>query len=49
LERGEARRALGLPEAASVVGWLGRLIPVKAAQTALDALRRMFRVFDALL
>jgi glycosyltransferase involved in cell wall biosynthesis len=41
LERGEARRALGLPEAARVVGWVGRLIPVKAAHTALDAVRRI--------
>ena len=41
LERSEARRALRLPECASVVGWVGRLIPVKAAHTALDALQRI--------
>jgi glycosyltransferase involved in cell wall biosynthesis len=41
LDRAAARRILGLPDDARAVGWVGRLIPVKAAQTLLEAVRRM--------
>lgn len=40
-ERGEARRALGLPEEGAVVGFVGRLIPAKGADVFLDALARV--------
>jgi glycosyltransferase involved in cell wall biosynthesis len=35
----EARRALGLPEREVVVGWVGRLIPIKGADIFLEAIR----------
>ena len=37
LERGAARRVLRLSGTAPVVGWVGRLVSVKAAHTLLDA------------
>jgi glycosyltransferase involved in cell wall biosynthesis len=39
--RAEARRFLGLPDGAVVVGWIGRLIPVKGADVFLNALRQL--------
>ncbi len=41
VDRGEARRALDLPEDAVVVGTIGRLVPVKDHATLLDATRRL--------
>lgn len=41
LERSAARRALGLDDAADVVGWVGRFIPVKGADIFLEALARI--------
>jgi glycosyltransferase involved in cell wall biosynthesis len=41
LPRAAARNALGLPLDAFVVGWVGRLIPVKGCDVFLDAVRRL--------
>ncbi len=41
LDRSAARRALGLPDSVTVIGWVGRLIPVKAASLLLDAVARI--------
>jgi glycosyltransferase involved in cell wall biosynthesis len=41
LSRVEARRMLGLPADAFVVGWVGRLIPVKGCDVFLRALGRL--------
>ena len=41
LPRTEARETLGLPPEASVVGWVGRLIPVKGGDVLLDAVHRL--------
>lgn len=41
LSRIEARRLLGLPLDAFVVGWVGRLIPVKGCDVFLDALGKL--------
>jgi glycosyltransferase involved in cell wall biosynthesis len=38
LDRAEARRRLGLPPGAFVVGWIGRMIPVKNCGLVLQAL-----------
>jgi glycosyltransferase involved in cell wall biosynthesis len=43
LSREAARRELGLDESERVVGWVGRLIPVKGADIFLDALGRLPR------
>ncbi len=40
-DRSAARRALGIPDSATVIGWVGRLIPVKAASLLLDAVARI--------
>lgn len=37
----EARRFLGLPAEGVVVGWIGRLIPVKGADVFLEAMRHL--------
>jgi glycosyltransferase involved in cell wall biosynthesis len=37
----EARRFLGLPAEGIVVGWVGRLIPIKGADVLLDAARHL--------
>jgi glycosyltransferase involved in cell wall biosynthesis len=39
LGRAEARQALGLQDSWAVAGWVGRLIPVKAVETLVDAVR----------
>lgn len=39
--RQEARRELGLPETGIVVGWVGRLIPIKGADIFLRAVSRL--------
>jgi glycosyltransferase involved in cell wall biosynthesis len=39
LSRAEARRLLGLDEATPVLGWVGRMIPVKGGDVFLDAMR----------
>lgn len=39
LPRAEARRLLDLPDGATVVGWVGRMIPVKGGDIFLEALR----------
>jgi glycosyltransferase involved in cell wall biosynthesis len=41
LPRAEARRQLGLEPAARVIGWVGRMIPVKGGDILLDALARL--------
>jgi glycosyltransferase involved in cell wall biosynthesis len=41
LPRAEARRQLGIDEAATVVGWVGRMIPVKGGDIFLDAVHRL--------
>ena len=41
LPREDARAALGLSTDARVVGWVGRLIPVKGGDVLLDAVRRL--------
>lgn len=41
LSRVEARAALGLPQEAFVVGWVGRLIPVKGCDVFLRAVSRV--------
>ena len=41
LSRAEARSALGLPGDAFVVGWVGRLIPVKGCDVFLRAVSRL--------
>ena len=41
LSREAARRELGLPADASIVGWVGRLIHVKGGDVFLEALRRI--------
>ena len=41
LERGAARRALGLDDTTDVVGWVGQFIPVKGADLFLEALARI--------
>jgi glycosyltransferase involved in cell wall biosynthesis len=38
---GEARAALGVPEAVPLIGWVGRLIPVKAADQFVAALAQV--------
>lgn len=38
LDRSAARRALGLPQEGFIVGWVGRLIPVKRADLFLEAM-----------
>jgi glycosyltransferase involved in cell wall biosynthesis len=40
-ERSEARRFLSLPAEGVVIGWVGRLIPIKGADVFLDAVRRL--------
>ena len=40
-ERGEARRALGLPESATVVAYAGGLLPWKGVDLLVDAARRL--------
>ncbi|HEV7389415.1 MAG TPA: glycosyltransferase [Gemmatimonadaceae bacterium] len=39
--REEARRELGLPMTGAVIGWVGRLIPIKGADVFLRAVRRL--------
>jgi glycosyltransferase involved in cell wall biosynthesis len=39
--REDARRHLGLPETGIVIGWVGRLIPVKGADVFLGAVQRL--------
>lgn len=41
LPRESARRALGIEDAAAVVGWVGRFIPVKGGDLFLDAVSRL--------
>lgn len=41
LSRVEARAALGLPRDAFVIGWVGRLIPVKGCDVFLEAVSRL--------
>jgi len=41
LEGSEARRALKLPNDDPVIGWVGRLIPVKGAEVFVEALARL--------
>lgn len=41
LPRDEARRGLGLPPEGFVIGWVGRLIPIKGADLFLRALARI--------
>jgi glycosyltransferase involved in cell wall biosynthesis len=41
LVREDARRELDLPADATVVGWVGRMIPVKAGELFLEALHRL--------
>jgi len=38
VERGEARRRLAAPEARPVIGWVGRLIPIKGCDVFVEAL-----------
>lgn len=40
-DRGSARTALGVPSDQFVIGWVGRLIPVKGADVFLDALAQL--------
>jgi glycosyltransferase involved in cell wall biosynthesis len=41
LARPEARRRLGIDTNATVIGWVGRLIPIKGADIFLEALQRL--------
>jgi glycosyltransferase involved in cell wall biosynthesis len=41
MTRADARRALGISEDADVIGWVGRLIPVKGGDLFLEALHNM--------
>ncbi len=41
LDRVEARRALNIDEQATVIGWVGRLIPVKGCDVFLDAVAQL--------
>jgi glycosyltransferase involved in cell wall biosynthesis len=41
LDRAEARTELNLPAEGVVIGWIGRLIPIKGADVFLDAISRL--------
>ena len=41
MPRADARRALGLPAEGTVIGWVGRLIPVKGADVFIRAARTL--------
>jgi glycosyltransferase involved in cell wall biosynthesis len=41
LDRSAARQTLGLPESGTIIGWVGRLIPVKAAELLLTAVAQI--------